>query len=106
MQNITRHPNYAEVHTLLRIIEEHGCTALAFYDGAEYMEPTVENILSVDDGTLSVETPSPGWRLGPPRRIGFLLVYGNEPGEMISDYTDCPEADDIAVEWGQIHPLR
>ena len=95
--NKTRH-EYKEVKTLLRLMREQGFAPTHFFDGGEDVKPTLGNIFSVNAGTLWGKNTAGV-------KVGFFLVYGNDTGELISDYTAKPEADSIANAWMDIYPL-
>ena len=92
----TEHPYYAEVKSLLERLVAGGALLNRVYDeeGSEYTptpEKALEAILAVDECVLSVRTPE-GTRV----RLDILL--GNDPGELVSDYTVDPFLERITTE--------
>jgi hypothetical protein len=89
---------------LLKTLEKHGCTVIAGSDGCERFTRSkmtlaqfVENVLGCDEGYLYVNTPEfHHFRKG--RAASMYLVYGNSPGEIVCDYTDCESLNKATAE--------
>lgn len=84
----TSHPQEQEVRELLKKLTDAGAKLSFFDDGGECVDPTVENITSVDQGVLNIWTPEG-------REVGLFLVFGNDPGELVADYTCCEFLDEV-----------
>lgn len=98
-----------EVLSLFLTLKKHGFTIRAVYDGEKQTEFTtvsaeafLEAATGVDECTLritrnakkdSVKTPGTLVCV----RYSLYLVYGNSPGELVSDYGIPADADDAAA---------
>lgn len=82
-----------ETTSLLATLEKHGLVIVSV-DNGEYVtkladttrDKFVEDCMACDEAWLFV-IASDG------KRKTIFLVYGNNPGELICDYTCCPEID-------------
>lgn len=80
-----------ETRDLLQSLHQAGFKLIAFDNGGgewesiTSMEQAETEILGVDECTVLVTHP-----ITTKRRVIFL-VYGNSPGELAADWTDCPE---------------
>ncbi len=75
-----------EVSSLLRTLEKHGFTLLRGNNGeddfkysADKRAEFIENLIACDEASLRVEKDGHGF--------GLFLVLGNDPGELVSDYS-------------------
>ena len=73
---------------MLKKLTDAGATLDYFDDGGERTPPTVEDITSVDEGVLTIRTPKG-------KEADLYLVLGNDPGELVADYTACPFLDEV-----------
>lgn len=78
------HPYYKEVSTIIQTLINHKCG----FDKPGVQ--VIQDILAVDEYTLSVHTPDGTKRM--------LIVLGNEPGVAIADYQVCPVFDTVCEE--------
>lgn len=74
------------VRSLLQTLQKHGLTPVAVDNGDGWVETdttaqAVAEIVATDESRLAVFTPCG-------RRATLLLVLGNEPCEIVADYTD------------------
>lgn len=95
--SIEEHPYYEEVKSLLGRLLDAGACLNRVYDeegGSEYTPTTgkaLQAILAVDACVLSVRTPEG-------TRVHLEIILGNDPGELVSDYTVDPFLDRITEE--------
>lgn len=88
-----------ETESLIETLQKHGLTIVSVDNGDS--EPTnfgdvlldrfIEETMACDEANLYVNTPDG-------KRKVLYLVYGNSPGELICDYTVCPEIDAASKE--------
>ena len=87
---------YKEVRSLLNTLIKHGFKLVMVDDGEEFIR--VKNrdeastaMCNVDDPQLLVENPNGDEKW-------LMLVYGNEPGYIVSDYHVDPDLDKAVDE--------
>ena len=90
------HPYYEEVKSLLERLVAGGATLDYVEDGfgaepAETIDAALDVILSVDESNILLRTPE-----GEKRCLEIIL--GNDPGELVSDYTADSFLDRITEE--------
>jgi hypothetical protein len=89
-----------ETRSLLKTIEKHGLTLYRGNNG-EYefaFNPTkrgdfVNDLTACDESALYVTRPDG-------KRLWISLIYGNSPGELMSDYSVDPLLDLVSEEHG------
>jgi hypothetical protein len=84
------------VRSLLRTCKKHGLTPVSVDNGDGWVETAttaqaVAEIVATDESRVAVFTPCG-------RRAILLLVLGNEPSELLADYTALEVIDAAAIE--------
>lgn len=78
-----------ETRALLNRLTSAGCTLVKGNNGEDTfdfdgkLEPFIANLIATDESHLYVKVP------GYDKTFGLFLVYGNDPGELVCDYS-CP----------------
>jgi hypothetical protein len=82
-----------ETHGLIQTLLKHGLTVVSVDNGENEtnfnevsLDTFVEETMACDEAHLYVRTPEN-------KSKTLFLVYGNEPGELVADYSVCPEID-------------
>jgi hypothetical protein len=87
-----------ETRSLLEKLQKHGLV-IHSVDNGEYrtkladttMDKFIEDCMACDEAWLSVVAPDG-------KRKTIYLVYGNNPGELMCDYTVCAQLDAVCDE--------
>lgn len=87
-----------ETKSLLQTLQKHGLKILSVDNGenqtsflAVPLDEFINETIACDEAWLKVETPDG-------KKKTLYLVYGNSPGELVSDYTISPEIDAATSE--------
>ena len=91
-----------EVSSLIQTLQKHGFTVESVDNGetrvnlakvgeAEFLSEAV----ACDEATLLCVAPNG-------KRVGLYLVFGNDPGELVCDYTCNPDLDKVNKEHGEL----
>ena len=82
-----------ETKSLIETLQKHGLTIVSVDNGeskTNFADTTLDNFIeetmACDEANLYVKTPE-----GKVKTL--YLVYGNNPGELVCDYTIAPEID-------------
>ena len=82
-----------ETKSLLQTLQKHRLTILSVDNGenqVNFIDVTlnefINETMACDEAWLKVEAPDG-------KKKTLYLVYGNSPGELVCDYTVCPEID-------------
>lgn len=87
---------YPETRSLLDALVAAGCQLVAGDNGEDQftfdgdLDKFIANLTACDESSLYVITPA-----APGKRRWLYLVYGNNPGELASDYTVDPVLDSV-----------
>jgi hypothetical protein len=84
-----------EVRSLIKTLKENDFQIISGSDGEESFKfdtmsrtEFLESVTACDEGYLKVRYNEQNYTI--------FLVYGNEPGEVICDYSSLPELDQVA----------
>ena len=82
-----------ETQGLIQTLFKHGLTIESVDNGEEEtnfnevsLDTFIEETMACDEAHLYVRTPDDKSKV-------LYLVYGNNPGELVADYSVCPEID-------------
>lgn len=96
----------AQAETLVRIVLDRGYS-VSVNDGMEWVLKRSRDRAAILDALGSTDADTLRIRDNDGESFGsFWLVYGNGPGELISDHTSNPYMNSIWNEWEKHHPLR
>ena len=83
--------------SLLETLQKHGVTILSVDNGesktkfdADDLDNFIDEMTACDEAYLTVSTSDGAKRV-------LYLVYGNDPGELVCDYSVSPELDDATA---------
>jgi hypothetical protein len=86
-----------EIRSLLKTLKKHRFTPVALNDGEEVIKAHtmtsrkfLEELVATDEVTLLVQNNKGD-------KCKLYLVYGNSPGEVVCDYTDHPDLENVVV---------
>lgn len=85
-----------ETRSLLNRMIEKGFKLIEVYDGEETIpvstpEEAIKELMATDETYLIANTPDGD-------RVTLMLIYGNDPGELVANYTCNPLVDALVDE--------